>query len=755
MDWTISIERNSRIRMALIGFLFCLSGIPALIYQVSWQRILALHSGVGIYSISMIVASFMAGLGLGSQLGGKLSKKMHPPKALRSFAILELSIGLFAAISCFFYYDLLYLKLHEVYPTSWRAGIVHFLALVIPTGLMGMSLPFLVKAMVHDLRIACRTISYLYGINTLGAALGALVTTWILIRYFGIRGAVYVGVCCNMLVGLGSWVLTRFIGSKNRDDQHSTDPSPHSDLKIETPGEHPLSLWVVLYALSGFCALGLEIVWFRILDVSVKSTAFTFGTVLAIYLFGLALGSLFGSTFAVNLKRPLRAFLLCQCILLSYVGISTLLLVVLPKTLPGLRWLVIYWRQYDGFYLGLDRNLTALIRLYGILPLCLFGFPTILMGLAFAILQKAVHNDRQTTGLKVGILQASNIAGCTIGSLVVGLLLLTLLGTAITIQILVGLSLIFALFGIKYYGLKSVFALFILAIIILLPVMPNQHALWQRLHGLEEGEGMFDEDATGVVAITIEPPADSDRYRVSINGKGHSWLPFSGIHSQLGAIPAIVHPLPRDVAIIGLGSGDTGWSAGCRPETETITIFEICSPQKRLLTMLSNQQKIPNLSEFLSDSRFDIVTADGRNDLAHNNKQYDLIEADGLRPTSAYSGNLYSMEFFELCARNLKPGGIVCSWTPTERVYRTFSDVFPYVLDFNSGTILIGSNSPMPIDLPIWLRRLQDSEISHYLGERIIKNVRNSLEGCKRGQMQNMMISPNHDLLPRDEFNSP
>ncbi len=756
MEKVSSRERSSRIRIVAVGFLFCLSGIPALVYQVSWQRILALHSGVGIYSVSMIVASFMAGLGLGSQIGGVISSRMSPKKALRSYAILELCIGLFAAVSCLLYYNLLYLKLHEVYTTSWQALIAHFLALVIPTGLMGMSLPFLVRAMVDDLRVACRTISYLYGINTLGAAIGALITTWILIRFFGIQGAVYVGACCNFLVGFGALILTRFINPTDSDNRDPEKPYSSSGPEIEAPGERPFGLWIALYTMSGFCALGLEIVWFRIIDVAVKSTAFTFGTVLAIYLFGLALGSLLGGTLVLRMKRPLRGFLLCQCILLSYAGVAILLLVVLPRNLPGLRWCFEYWRLYEGFHLGVDWDPIALVRLYGILPLFLFGIPTTIMGLSFAILQKAVHNDYRTTGLKVGILQSSNIAGCTLGSLVVGLLLLTLLGTAKSVQVLVGLALIFAFVGIRYYRVKSVFGLFAVVIMVLLIIMPSQNALWHRLHGLEGSEGMFNEDATGLVSITEEPPAGSGHYRVSVNGQGHSWLPFAGIHSRLGALPAVVHPSPREVAIIGLGSGDTGWSAGCRTETEQITVFELCSPEKRLLTQLSSQRKLPNLREFLADPRLNIIVADGRNALLRDDKRYDLIEADATRPTSAYSGNLYSVEFFQLCSQKLKPGGIMCSWMPTKRVYRTFCEVFPHVLDFNSGAILIGSNTPLKIDSASWMERLRDLRVNNYLGQTIVEDVRKSLEDCRWAQPENvLLLAPNYDLLPRDEYNSP
>ena len=176
-----------RLDLVIAGLAFFLSGIAALVYQVAWQRILALHTGVGIYSIAVIVASFMAGLGAGSHLGGVLSTRRTPARALRAFAFLELGIAAFGAVSCSLYYDLLYARASWLYASPLRAGVLHFLALLLPTTLMGMSLPFLVRGLLREANHAGRTVGYLYGVNTLGASLGALLTPWLLVPHVGIR----------------------------------------------------------------------------------------------------------------------------------------------------------------------------------------------------------------------------------------------------------------------------------------------------------------------------------------------------------------------------------------------------------------------------------------------------------------------------------------------------------------------------------------------------------------------------------------
>src|SRR5688500_1943973 len=185
-------------RLLLVGLAFFLSGAAALAYQVAWQRSLALQSGVGIYSIAVIVAAFMFGLGLGSHLGGVASVRVSARQALLVFAGLELGIALFGAASCTLFYDWLYQRWGWLYADPWRAAAVHIASLGLPTVLMGMSLPFLARAMVRDVASASGTVAFLYGINVLGAAAGALATPWLFVRHHGIRAAVLAAVACNV-----------------------------------------------------------------------------------------------------------------------------------------------------------------------------------------------------------------------------------------------------------------------------------------------------------------------------------------------------------------------------------------------------------------------------------------------------------------------------------------------------------------------------------------------------------------------------
>jgi hypothetical protein len=492
-------------------------------------------------------------------------------------------------------------------------------------------------------------------------------------------------------------------------------------------------------------------VWFRLVEVATKSTAFTFGTVLSVYLSGWALGSLIAAPFAPRLKHPLRAFLTCQCALIAYSAAAVVLLARLPPDTPFYGWFVRYWRSPIPAGLGRDWN-ASMVRLYVLLPAALFGPATLLMGASYPILQRAVQDDPRTSGRKAGSLQAANIAGSIASSLIVGLLLLDLLGSPGTLRVLLGVGIVFATMGAARGGSRA-FIGWALVLVGLAAALPTRAQLWLRLHGNASPGALAGEDATGVVALLPEGPP---QWRVFVGGRSHSWLPFGGTHTRLGAMPSIVHPIPTEIAVVGLGSGDTAWGAACRAETRQVTVFEIAGPQPRLLRTLAASPadggSLDDLRGLLADPRVRIELADGRNALEHGAARYDVIEADALPQDVAYSGTLYSLEFFRLCGRRLKSGGLMCSWTPTPRVEATFRQAFPHVLRFEGG-IFIGSNERIPIDRDAWTARLGSKGVTGYLGEGVARLVLRKLRtGERLAPVVPADADLNHDLFPRDEF---
>jgi hypothetical protein len=373
------------------------------------------------------------------------------------------------------------------------------------------------------------------------------------------------------------------------------------------------------------------------------------------------------------------------------------------------------------------------------------------MGLSFAVLQRAVQDDRGTSGRKVGLLQASNIGGNVAGSLAIGLLLLNLFGTAVSFRILMGVGVLFAGIGACFYGARSRFSIVGAALLLLVFALPNGETLWLRLHGVVSGAALFEEDATAVTAVI----PTRGLQQIFVNGKGHSTLPYGSVHSELGAVPAAMHPAPEEIAIIGLGSGETAWAAAFRDETHRLTVFEIAEPEQKLLQRLVARTPIRELRHLLGDSRLRIIHADGRNAFMHSEARYDLIEADALRPHSAYAGNIYSVEFFQLAATRLKEGGLMCTWMPTERVYRSFLAAFPHVVIFDRE-ILVGSNQPIPIDVDRWSAELGEPHARRYLGRGLATQIAAGLRTARQADPELFSETrENRDLFPRDEYRTP
>ncbi|HEU0105336.1 MAG TPA: hypothetical protein VFT38_04150, partial [Vicinamibacteria bacterium] len=569
------------------------------------------------------------------------------------------------------------------------------------------------------------------------------------IRLYGIRGATFAAAVLNLFAGAAGLAA----GARAGREWPMLPPARAAGASVSAEARTFRS-WMLLYTLSGFCALSLEVVWFRLLDVALKSNAFTFGTLLSVYLFGSALGCLCIALRADRVARPLPVFLALQCGLIAYAALVVVLIARLPAGTPLLRWYHDYWAGSLHVRVFDRSTWPGTLRLYALLPLILFGPPTFLMGASFPLLQRAVQDDPATAGRKVGLLQAANIAGCVVGSLAIGLLALGHIGTSGALRVILGGGAVFAILGMRT-GSRPRFAAAALLLLVLAAAVPGEGRLWMRLLGRTEGQGVVNEDATGVAAVAEMP---SGGHGVFVNGKHHSMIPFGGTHTRLGAAPAIVHPAPQDIAIIGLGSGDTAWAAACRPQTRSVTVFEISGGQPGLLAAFAARTRYPPLVSLLGDPRVRVLVEDGRRALQSSSARYDVIEADALWPSVAYSGNLYSEEFFTMCAGRLKPGGLICTWAPTARIYSTFVAVMPYVVGLGDRQVLVGSKEPLDVDLPAWRARLRSPEVSAYLGEEGVAStdwMLERLQALHRSGRREPERDRNRDLFPRDEFNSP
>lgn len=744
-----SIRSNVPLNVAestrFLPWLYFVSGAPALVYQTIWQRLLVLHSGVGAVSISIIVAAYLFGMGVGSLAGGYVARRLSPRQALIGFACVEFAIGVCAIASPMVLYNFLYLQLGWMYTHAWLVTVLHGTALLLPTALMGFTLPLMTRALVRDAHSNSGPVTRLYALNTLGAALGSAIAPWILMPYIGIVGSVGVGAFVNFSIAVVALTLRkRIVGT---EDMHVSRGAAAIAKPIRSGR---FWLWLILYFLSGSVAIGLEIVWFRTLDVAIKSTAFTFGTVLSIYLMCMALGSLASGKLVKKLDDALGFFLLLQCAVLVASALPILLLIHGPGSWWPVQWLITYWLENSPFFPSLGELRTSLV-LYALLPLGVVGPAAFLMGFSFGVLQLGVQCDARSTSVRVGWLQSANIAGCTMGSLVVGLVLLGQVGSAASLQILMLSGFVFAILGAVITKLRTTFLAAIVLLVACVLLVPNNSTYWKRFHGRAASDSIeIVEDITGVAALSLEP--DVPIWRLSANGKGQSRLPYGGVHSKLGALPATLHPDPKHVAIVGLGSGNTAWAAACNSAVAEIVVFEILTAEHRLLTQNHLRGKWPQLDRVLADARVILSGQDGRHALMTSDRQYDIIEADAIRPNGSYAGYLYSIEFFRLCSQRLRTGGYVCTWSPTPSTYWTFCEVFPHVLELDGGSTLIGSNQPIIFDPPKWKATLQSPAIADYLGSEILVDCLGCIDRAVTVSPQRGERWLNTDLFPFDEF---
>jgi spermidine synthase len=738
----------------------CVSGFASLLYQVVWQRLLTIFSGADVFSATVIVASFMGGLGIGTAVGGHVADRVSGRVSLALVGVAEIAIGVFGFFSAWLYHGVLYERLGQLDLRRETIAAVLFVSLLWPTFFMGASLPLLSRALARRIDRAAAAVGALYGVNTLGAAVGALVATWVLLPAYGLEGSLQIGAALNLACALVLLPAAWWMRGADRLPAAGTAPivddRPHA-----SPA--PLSFWMTVYAFSGFIALSYEIVWFRLLGVMVKSTAFTFGTLLALYLAGLGLGALAGSAAMSRVRNPRRVFFLLQ----AAGGLIAALLLLLIVAADDVRVLRDHFGGYDPMNIrdavqalrtGGGEPAARFLALYVLLPCVLVVPPTFLMGCAFPYLQRVVHTDLGHVGRRVGGLLLANILGSMLGALVTGWLFLGALGTAVTLKVLIALSGLFLLGAWRATsGSRLVWLGAPAVVLVLIVAMPDGTSLWARLHGTEADQVIVAEDHSGLAVVKSRGARMTGQKIVFVNGVGQSVIPYGDIHTALGAIPALVHASPIDVAIIGLGSGDTVFAAAARPETTTLTCIEIIEPQLETLRRLAGRDSYAGLQALLADPRVRHVAGDGRAYLLRTPRRFDIIEADALRPTSAYSGNLYSEQYFTLLKNRLKPNGLAATWAPTKRVHDTFIRVFPYGISLPG--LLLGSSQPVTFDRAQMLARAEDPRVRQHFrraGIDIVALARQYSEGPSAvfdHQFDRTVLTDiNTDLFPKDEF---
>lgn len=707
----------------LVWLIFILSGASALIYEVIWMRQLTLVFGSTVFATSTVLTAFMAGLALGSYyFGRKIDEgKMSP---LKLYALLEAGIGGFCIIWPLLLsvltalYVLIYRNItSEFYTLSLIRFVLTFGVLLIPSTLMGGTLPVLTRFFVKRLEQLGTNIGILYALNTFGAVIGTVAAGFFLIQALGIKWSFGVAIAINFGVALVALVLAQHAQKIEEGESAEQEESVASEREAAIPEvvkqERQLVLWAI--GISGFCALAYEVLWTRILVFFLGSTTYAFATMLAAFLFGIALGSMVLARWVDRIKQPVTTFGIVQ------LGIGLFALALMPA----------FERLYGMTY-ALQSTFGG-SRFWAFFSCFLvMSLPTFLMGASFPLVTKIYTGNARQLGRSIGNVYAINTVGSILGAFCAGFILIPLLKIRPSIVLMVALNtgigclLVFtgwrATNAAEGRVAKPVFQgigigvpiLNVgLAIIVLLtlsqPLLLKSTIYKTQRPGDEVVDYKEEIDAT---VTTLKDDEGVYRLYVDANQAADASRWDSPSHRVIAHLPLLLHPNPKRALVVGFGMGLTSHSI-----TQHGVQVDAIELSKGVISAAQNHFKHVNGNIF-ENRLFNYTVNDGRNHILMTQTEYDMISTGIIHPlVSAGSSNIYTEDFYKLCRRILTEDGVMCQWVPLHRlpeshykmIVRTFIDVFPettlwykYTPDF---VILIGTKKQLFIDYKNFMAR--------------------------------------------------
>jgi len=704
------LRRQRAVRVFLP--LFFTSGATSLVYQTVWARQLHLVFGTSTFAIATVLAAFMGGLAVGGLVMGHFADRVRRP--LRLYAALELCIGLYAVA----FPSLLSLltPLYLAIGGSWNPGffglatvqlVLVGAALLLPTAMMGATLPLLARFATDRLGAAGERVGTLYGVNTAGAVFGTWLAGFVLLPGLGLWATTLLAAGANGLLGVAAAALSSWSGEGI--------PRVERDVEVAVPLQVSVA---IAMGLAGFAALVYEVAWTRVLGLLIGPTVYAFSVMLLAFLVGIAVGGLLGGRVADRVLglRGIRGVL----VLLAgvEVGVAALswLLVHLYPELP-------FWYVWLFDWLGVAGRPGLMWGLGTLISGLVMTPPAVLMGFAFPVAVRLVVQGDQL-GRPVGWIYGANTLGGVVGASLAGFVLLPWLEVSGTIYVAglanLGAALLLVARGIRGRAMR------VLVGVVIAVAWMGRWAPWdQRLmtSGLHHYIGHFDDHTRAGIqqfgvdsyellyyregltsVVTVGRTLDSASLWLANNGKVDASAKGDGPTQVLCGLLAMQFlEEPRDVAVIGLASGVTAGAIALSPAVARLDIIEI-----EPAVIEASDFFIEVNHDVLRDPRTRVVTNDARNHLLLTPPaQYDLVASEPSNPWISGVANLFTQEFFALGRSRLKPGGVWAQWLPTyglgDRELRTlmvtFSDVFPHVLVYstidNADVVLLGSDRPL------------------------------------------------------------
>jgi len=682
--------------------LFLASGVSGLIYEILWVRQLTLVFGATVFAVSAVLAVFMAGLGLGGYLLGKVADR-YAGRALALYGVLEVGIGVYALcvpmlITC---WTPVYAWARGQFGmTFWGLNVLKLFAMVVvllpATLLMGGTFPALVRHVVRKQGGLSQGVALLYGVNTLGAVVGCIATAFALVAALGVVRTLHLAVAINVVAGLCALVMGRTSSS------HPAESEEDATCEGENTASQSSVLW--LYAVCGFCALGYEALWTRMLAHVVGTDVQAFATMLTAFLLGITLGSL-----AISGVGPARRHALGWLAGIEVlVGSAALLSIPAFAFLPQL-WRVPAGEATSGQLLGWAQCLIVMV------------IPAILMGAAFPLASHAYRPAIKSLGSGVGKLYMANTLAAVLGSATAGFVLVPTVGAQTGVCVLACVNgaagLGFAVLASKGRVRPRVAALSAGGLVVAACLCIAAQFVGAPLTHYRRPPDEFDlihyEEGVSSSVAVLRSRFDPTNKELDVNGVPVAVTNYEDFKIQklLVHLPLLLHPDPQEMLLIGFGTGSTAYGASLHGGQ--VTCVELERGQ------LGAAEHFPEMNrEVLKHPRFQLFIDDGRNWLLTVPKQYDVICRDTLHPKLCQ--DLFSREFYELCRRRLRPGGLMSGILPIDlcpseehlkQLIRTFQSVFPHASLWYVGpqlALLVGGTDPLRIDYHLVAQRYED-----------------------------------------------
>ena len=652
--------------MPVLLALFFASGCAALIYEMVWFYLVQLVVGASSLSVAVLLCAFMGGMALGSWLLPSRLARLHP---LRAIAVLEAGIAILGVLIPLAVPGIqqVYLQIVGHGPGSIAARAL-FCAVVLtpPTMLMGATLPVIARSLDYG---RANRIGLLYMANLAGGAVGTALAGFYLLRVYDTLVATAIAVSINLVLALVFWFLGR----------NATDAT-----QTEAAASEPVMAAPVFYvaaALSGVTSLGAEVIWTRQLSLLFGASVYTFSLILSVFLAGLGVGGFAGAQLARRVTDIRRALGIVQGLLALAIGFGSWAIVnLLPRWQPSADFLpAVHASQWAWFAFDAARCALAMLP------------ATVLWGASFPLTLAGASATTDTHDLTrhVARVNATNTVGALAGALGFTLVGMPYLGSHNAQQALVAMAAVTALALLWHAGNRMriwqapATAVVLVGAALLVPAVPSRLIAYGRSVRSWETikEFLFvGEGATASIAVT-KNFSGAKQFHIAGKVEASDMDIDMRLERMLGHVPALMHPHPKSVLIVGVGAGVTAGSLSVHPEIERIVVCDI----EPLVPVSARAYFGPENHHVFDNPKVQLVFDDARHFLQTTTEKFDIITSDPIHPWVRGAATLYSLEYLTLSKNHLNPGGVVTQWIPlyetdipsVKSELGTFARVFP------------------------------------------------------------------------------